>query len=453
MEPQEGAVIRADLVVTGASEILVCPAYPQSGETTPGLGRIPGGALAVREGRIAWVGPEDQLREEVRLVPGAEQIDANGRIVMPGLVDPHTHLVFEGDRADEYQVRLTESSYQDIMTAGGGIMKTVYATREADRDTLMASGRRRLDRFLRFGVTTIDAKSGYGLTPEHELRILDVYRELDAEHPVDVVSTLLAANSVPIEYAGRPDDYVEVIVKKMIPAAAKQHLAAFCDVFHEQGAFDAAQARRVLEAGLEHGLGAKLHVDQLTPGNGAELAVELGAASADHLDLVSEQGIAAMAAAAAEERLRAMAGVEGRPAEGRRAPVAVLLPGATFFLGEGGLAPARALLDAGVRVALGTDFNPGSSPTQNLWLIATMGGSMLGMTAEEVIRAITIEAAAAVGRDREVGSLEVGKNADFLVLEYRNYVEIPYRYGMNPVWMVFKDGRHASRRDHVDERL
>ncbi len=453
MEPREGEMIRADLVITGASEVLVCPAYPGPDETVPGLGRIPEGALAISGGHIVWVGPSSRLQEEVRVVPGGERVDAAGRIVMPGLIDPHTHLAFEGERADEYQLRLAGSSYQDIAIFGGGIMKTVYATREADRETLMASARRRLDRFLHHGITTVDAKSGYGLTPEHELRLLEIYRELDGEHPVDVVPTLLAANTVPIEYVGRPDDYVDLIIKKMIPAAAKHGLATFCDAFYEQGGFDAAQARRVLEAGLEHGLLAKLHADQLTPGGGAELAVELGAVSADHLDLVSEEGIAAMAAASAEDR-RNVADTGGvRAAGGRRAPVAVLLPGATFFLGEGGLAPARALLDAGVRVALGTDFNPGSSPTQNLWLIATMGGSMLGMSAEEVIRAITIEAAAAVGRDHEVGSLEVGKRADFLVLEYRNYVEIPYRYGMNPVWMVYKNGRCVVQREHVDERL
>ena len=453
MEPREGEVIRADLVVTGASEVLVCPAYAQPGEAIAGLGTIAGGALAARDGRIVWVGPSDRLREEVRLLPGAEQVDAAGRTVMPGLVDPHTHLAFEGGRADEYQLRLTGSSYQDIAIAGGGIMKTVYATRQASRETLLASARRRLDRFLRYGITTIEAKSGYGLTPEHELRILDVYRELDAEHPVDVVPTLLGAHTVPIEFAGRPDDYVDLIVKKMIPAVAKHRLATFCDAFHEAGGFDAAQCRRVLQAGMAHGLQPKLHGDQLTPGEGAELAVELGAVSVDHLDLVSEKGIEALASAEAEARREVFATGETRAGQGRRAPVAVLLPGATFFLGEGGLAPARALLEAGVRVALGTDFNPGSSPTQNLWLIATMGGSMLGMSVDEVIRAITIEAAVAVGRDHEVGSLEVGKKADLVILEYGDHVEIPYRYGMNPVYMVFKNGRRVVLREHTQDKL
>ena len=453
MEPREGEVIRADLVITGASEVLVCPAYAEPGEMAAGLGLIAGGALAARDGQIVWVGPSDRLREEVRLLPGAEQVDAAGRTVMPGLVDPHTHLAFEGDRADEYQLRLAGSSYQDIAIAGGGIMKTVYATREATRETLMSSARRRLDRFLRYGITTIEAKSGYGLTPEHELRLLEIYRDLDAECPVDVVPTLLAANTVPIEYVGRPDDYLDLVVKKMIPAVAKHRLATFCDAFYEAGGFDAAQCRRVLQAGIEHGLVPKLHGDQLTLGEGAELAVELGAVSVDHLDLVSEKGIEALASAEAEARRQVLATGDGRAGQGRRAPVAVLLPGATFFLGEGGLAPARALLEAGVRVALGTDFNPGSSPTQNLWLIATMGGSMLGMSVEEVIRAITIEAAAAVGREHEVGSLEVGKKADVVILEYGEHVKIPYRYGMNPVWKVFKNGRCLVTREHTQDKL
>jgi len=257
------------------------------------------------------------------------------------------------------------------------------------------------------------------------LRLLEVYRDVGAAHAVDVVPTLLAAHVVPVEYLDRPDDYVKIITKKMIPAAAKHHLAKFCDAFCEKGAFTVDQCRRVLEAGAEHGLLPKLHADQLTYTGGTEMAAALGAVSVDHLDHISEAGIAALAAA------------EGP----KRVPVAVLLPGATFFLGEGGYAPARRLLEAGARVALSTDLNPGSSPTSNLWLMATMGCSQLRMSAEEVIRAITIEAAAALALDDEVGSLEVGKKADILILEETRHVEIPYRYGMNPVWRVYKEGR------------
>lgn len=314
-------------------------------------------------------------------------------------------------------------------------MSSVHATRAASSEVLRALSRKRLDYFLRFGVTTVEAKSGYGLSPEQELRILEVYRDVDAAHVVDVVPTLLAAHTLPVEYLDSPDDYVKMVTKKMIPAAAKHHLAKFCDAFCEQGAFTVDQCRRVLEAGAEHGLWLKLHADQLTYMGGVEMAAQLGAVSVDHLDHISEAGIEALSAP------------EGR----RRVPIAVLLPGATFFLGEGGYAPARRLLDAGARVALSTDLNPGSSPTANLWLMASMGCSQLRMSAEEVIRAITIEAAAALAMDDEIGSLEVGKKADILILEENRHAEVPYRYGMNPVWRVYKGGKLVVERDLLGE--
>ena len=288
---------------------------------------------------------------------------------------------------------------------------------------------------MRYGVTTVEAKSGYGLSLEQEIRLLEVYRDVALAHPVDVVPTLLGAHVVPVEYTERADDYVKLIIKKMIPQAAKKKLARFCDAFCERGAFTVDQCKRVLEAGLENDLLPKLHADQLSYMGGTEMAAELGAVSVDHLDHVADAGIAALTS------------VSG----GKRAPIAVLLPGATFFLGEGGYAPARKMLDAGVRVALSTDFNPGSSPTQNLWLMATMGCSQLSMTAEEVIRAITIEAAAALALDGEIGSLEVGKKADILILDYSRGAEIPYRYGMNPVWRVYKDGKRVVKRDNPGE--
>jgi len=382
-----------------------------------------------------WVGRTEELREEVRLTRGGQTFDADGRVVMPGLVECHAHLAFAGDRSDEFQLRVAGASYQQVAAAGGGIMSTVHATRAASDEVLRALSRKRLDYFLRFGVTTVEAKSGYGLSQEQELRILEVYRDVAAGHPADVVPTLLAAHTVPVEYLDRPDDYVKMVVKKMIPAVAKHRLAVFCDAFCERGAFTVEQCRRVLEAGAEHGLLPKLHADQLTYMGGTEMAAELGAVSVDHLDHVSDAGIAALAAA------------EGK----KRVPVAVLLPGATFFLGEGGYAPARRLLDAGARVALSTDLNPGSSPTANLWLMASMGCSQLRMSAEEVIRAITIEAAAALAMDDQVGSLEVGKKADILILEETRHAEVPYRYGMNPVWRVYKEGKLVVERDLLGE--
>jgi imidazolonepropionase len=427
--------VEADLIVSGAGELLTCARTGADSGARSALGVIAGGAVAAREGRLVWVGESSALQEEVRLVRGGQTVDADGRVVMPGLVECHAHLAFAADRADEFQMRVGGATYQEVAKAGGGIASTVHATRAASDETLRALTRRRLDQFLRFGVTTVEAKSGYGLSVEQEGRLLEVYRDVGAAHAVDVVPTLLAAHTVPVDYVGRADDYVKLIIKKMIPAATKHKLAVFCDAFCEEGAFSAEQCRCVLEAGAEHGLLPKLHADQLTCMGATEMAAELGAVSVDHLDHISEAGIAALAA----------------PSDKKRVPVAVLLPGATFFLGEGGYAPARRLLDAGVRVALSTDLNPGSSPTQNLWLMATMGCSQLRMTAEEVIRAITIEAAAALALDDEVGSLEVGKKADILILDHTRHAEIPYRYGMNPVWRAYKEGRLVVKRDLLGE--
>lgn len=425
----------ADLIVSGAGELLTCARTGAEAGARSALGVIPGGAVAARDGRIVWVGPTSALQEEVRLMRGGQEVDADGRVVMPGLVECHAHLAYAGDRADEFQLRVAGTRYQEVAKAGGGIMSTVHATRAASDEVLRALTRKRLDYFLRFGVTTVEAKSGYGLSQEQEIRLLEVYRDVGTAHAVDVVPTLLAAHTVPVEFLDRPDEYVKMIVKKMIPAAAKHHLATFCDAFCEVGAFTVDQCRRVLEAGAEYGLLPKLHADQLSYLGGTEMAAELGAVSVDHLDHISEAGIAALAA----------------PDGKKRAPVAVLLPGATFFLGEGSYAPARRLLEAGARVALSTDLNPGSSPTANLWLMATMGCSQLRMSAEEVIRAITIEAAAALAVDDEVGSLEVGKKADILILEEARNAEIPYRYGMNPVLRVYKEGKLVVKRDLVAE--
>jgi imidazolonepropionase len=427
--------IEADLIVSGAGELLTCARTGAVSGARSALGIVPGGAVASREGRVVWVGRGEDLQEEVRLTRGGQAVDADGRVVMPGLVECHAHLAYAGDRADEFQLRVAGTRYQEVAAAGGGIMSTVHATRAASDEVLRALTRKRLDYFLRFGVTTVEAKSGYGLSQEHELRLLEIYRDVGAAHAVDVVPTLLAAHVVPVEYIDRPDEYVKMVVKKMIPAAAKHKLAKFCDCFCEQGAFSVEQCRRVLESGLEHGLLPKLHADQLTYMGGTEMAAELGAVSVDHLDHISEAGIAALAA----------------PQDTKRVPVAVLLPGATFFLGEGGHAPARRLLEAGARVALSTDLNPGSSPTANLWLMATMGCSQLRMSAEEVIRAITIEAAAALALDDEVGSLEVGKKADILILDETRHAELPYRYGINPVWRVYKEGRLVVKRDLLGE--
>jgi imidazolonepropionase len=432
VDATEQGILEADLIISGANELLTCARTGAKSGARSTLGMIEDGAIAAHDGRIVWIGETSEVPKKVRLIKGGYEVEAEGRLVMPGLVECHAHVAWASDRADEYESRVAGASFRDMMASGRGIMSTVEATRAASSEQLRAITRRRLDHFMRYGVTTVEAKSGYGLSVEEEIRLLEVYRDVAVAHAVDVVPTLLAAHMVPVEYHGRADEYLKVVVKKLIPHVVKHGLAKFCDAFCEEGAYTPEQCRLVLEAGAEAGLPPKLHADQLSDQGGAVLAVEIGAVSADHLDLVSDAGIQALAAPDGGEK---------------RVPIAVLLPGATFFLGEGGHAPARRLLDAGARVALSTDLNPGSSPTENLWLMGTMGCSQLKMTAEEVIRAMTIEAAAAVALDDQVGSLEVGKKADILILDCQRYVQIPYRYGMNPVWRVFKDGKLVLKRE------
>lgn len=443
-----------DLIIRHAGELVTCQAPGRAGrggkapsgprETENALcapleagilGIIPDGALAVARGRIVWLGPDAQLEAAVILGPATRVVDAGGRVVMPGVVECHTHVVFGGERSLEFQMRVAGKSYQEIAAAGGGIRSTVRETRAASREELFERGRRHLGWLLRYGATTVEAKSGYGLSLHDELRILEVYRDLAHVVPQTLVPTLLGAHTVPIEYAagsgGGPEAYVDLVVEQMIPEAAARGLARFCDVFVEEGAFTLPQARRVLEAGIEHGLRPKLHADQLSAGGGAELAAEVGAVSADHLDHVSDQGIAALAAA----------GV-----------TAVLLPGAVFSLGLHEYAPARRLLEAGVRVALSTDFNPGTCYTENVFLMGTIASTYMKMTAPEVLLALTINAAHALGLAEDLGSLEVGKRADILVLDTTSHLTIPYHWGVNPVATVVKDGVIVIESDDVARR-
>jgi imidazolonepropionase len=401
----------SDLIIRNAGELITC--------ASPDLGIIRDGALASAGGQIVWVGETADLDDCVEPAPGARVLDAGGRVVIPGIVECHTHVVFGGDRSAEFQMRVSGRSYQEIAAAGGGIKSTVRATREASRRDLFEGGRRHLGWLLRYGVTTVEVKSGYGLSVADELRILEVYRDLAPVVPQTLVPTLLGAHTVPPEFAGRADDYARLVADEMVPKAAEEGLARFCDVFVEEGAFSLAQARVVLEAGVAHGLRPKLHVEQLSAGGGAELAAELGAVSADHLDHVSDAGIAALAGA----------GV-----------TAVLLPGAVFFLGLSEYAPARRLIEGGVRVALSTDFNPGTCYTENVFLVGTIASTHMKMRAAEVILALTRNAAHAVGLEPEVGSLEPGKRADVLILDTKSHLTIPYHWGVNPVDCVIKDG-------------
>ena len=352
---------------------------------------IPNAALVWEGEIIRWVGAESDLPAEYASWPSE---DAGGRLVVPGLVDCHTHLAFGGWRAEEFEQRILGRTYLEIAAAGGGIASTVAKTRAATREELVARCRDHLAAMARLGVTTVEVKSGYGLSTEHELRLLEIYREL-SDGPQLIVPTLLAAHVVPAEYRKRRAAYLRLVIDEIIPEAARRKLARFCDVFVEDSAFSAEEARAILEAGLAHGLAPKLHADQLTSGGGAELAADLRAASADHLEHISDRGIGRMADT----------GV-----------VAVSLPFASLYLGKAPL-PARRLLEAGVAVGVATDFNPGTAPSYHLPVAMTLACVQQRMTPAETLKGATIVAARAIGMDGTVGSLEPGKSADFAVID------------------------------------
>jgi imidazolonepropionase len=408
-------VTAADLVVADLAEVVT--GEPALGEGP--LGVIPRGALAAAGGRIVWVGPESRLAAEVTLAPGAVRLDGRGQVAVPGFVDSHTHLVFAGSREHEYALRAAGASYQEIAAAGGGIPATVRATRAASLEDLVALARPRLQRALEHGTTTMEVKSGYGLSTADEVKMLEAVRRLAESHPVEVHPTFCGAHEVPPEYRGRTDDYVDLVVEEMIPAVAGRGLARYVDVFCEEGVFSVAQARRVLEAGARHGLRAKFHADEFAPLGGARLAAEVRALSADHLLKARVEDVALMKEA----------GV-----------TATLLPGTAFFLGLP-YAPARRFLETGVRVALASDFNPGSSMGLNLQLVMTMAVSQMKMSPEEALLGVTLHGAHAMGLEREVGSLAPGKQCDVLLCDVPNWRWLSYFYGVNHVRRVLKRGR------------
>lgn len=380
------------------------------------LETIPNGALAWADDTIVWVGSERDLPVPYRDWP---RVDAGGRMVIPGLVDCHTHLAFGGWRVDEFVARLEGASYREIQRKGGGILSTVRATRLATDEMLHAKARDLLDGMLRHGVTTVEAKSGYGLDAETELRLLRCYQALAAETGRPVVPTFLGAHTVPPEFAGNRDGYVRLLIDEMIPRVARDGLARFVDVFVEDGAFTVSEARAILQASASAGLGRKLHVDQLRPGGGAELAAAVGAISADHLEHVSPGGIQALAAAGT---------------------VAVSLPVASLTLGQPPL-PARRLMDAGVPVAVATDFNPGTAPVANLPLACYLATVFQRMTPAEVLHGATIVAARAIGLEHTLGSLEPGKRADILVLDVEGVEEWLYRFERDRPSLIVAGGR------------
>ncbi|MCL6522977.1 MAG: imidazolonepropionase [Firmicutes bacterium] len=399
-------------------------ALPRRGPGQGALGRVRQGFVAVRGGRILGAGPMRSLPREWRRA--REEVDARGRAVLPGFVDPHTHVVYAGDRMEEYVLRVGGASYEELARRGGGILATVEATRRASADELAEAARPRLGRMLAAGTTTAEVKSGYGLRLEDERKILETVRRLGREQPVELVPTFLGAHELPPEWRGRPggeEAYAAEVAGPMLEAVVREGLARSVDVFLERGVFGRASARRVLEAGRAAGLLLRLHADQLSGEmGGAELAAELRVRAADHLEHASRAGLEAMAAA----------GV-----------AAVLLPGATLLLGSPP-APARAMVELGVPVALGTDSNPGSSPLESQAVAMGLACALLRLTPAEALVAATLNAAWVLGLEGRLGSLEPGKQADLLLLEEPTYLAVPYRLGSNLVRAVWKAGRRVA---------
>ncbi|KFE69453.1 imidazolonepropionase [Hyalangium minutum] len=410
-----------DLLVRNTSEVLTVEGShrePAEQALTP----RPRACVGVRGGRVAWVGQEPDLPPGA-VTPSTEILDAEGRMVGPGFVDPHTHLVFAGERSREFDLRNQGATYLEIAQAGGGIVSTVRATRAASEEELVRLALPRLQRLLEYGVTTAEVKSGYGLDVENELKMLRVVRRLASLSPVELVPTLLCAHAVPEEFKGRREAYVELCVQEILPAVAREGLARFCDIFVEQSAFTPDDARRLLTAAKALGLRPRLHGDQLTSGGGAELAAELGAATVDHLENVSEAGIRALAAADV---------------------TAVLVPTSTLFVRMRPYAPGRKLREAGVNIALGTNINPGSAMSENLPLAMGLGCLENGLSAAEVYWAATRGAALALGLPSH-GRLAVGDVADLVIFSCTNYRHLPYHLGVNHARAVLKYGRLLVR--------
>lgn len=413
--------MNVDLLIEHASQLLTIPtdhSGPQRGRRLGDLGLIEDGAVAILGERIVAVGSTGDLASRH---PAARSIDAIGRVVMPGFVDPHTHVVWAGDRAAEFERRIAGATYLEIMNAGGGIMSTVRATRAASVDQLVDETRPRLDRMLACGTTTAEAKTGYGLETATELRLLDAIDRLDAEHDIDLVPTFLGAHAIPAEYTGREDAYTDLVVNEMLPAANARRLGTmYCDVFCEQGAFTLAQSRKILDRAKELGFGLKIHSDEFESLGGTLLGVELGAASADHLVVTPPHEIEAL---------------------GRSGTVAVSLPGTPFGLGHTTFTPARAILDAGGILALASDCNPGTAWCESMQMVIAIACRYLKLTPAQAIVASTLNAAHAIGQGDRLGSLDVNRQADVIVLDAPDYRHIGYHYGVNLVETVIKRGR------------
>ncbi len=410
---------KADLVVLNSRQVVTVAGNgsPKAGAKMSELGIVPDGAVAVYEQKIVWVGSTKNWKDAVNLANDAQILDAEGGAILPGLVDCHTHLIFAGTREDEFSMKIAGIPYMEIARKGGGIKRTVTHTRNATEDQLFEIAQQRLRQAVRFGITCIEIKSGYGLEMETELKMLRVAQKLRNTCPVEIVSTFLGAHEVPQNMD--KETYLHEVCSSMIPQVASENLAEFCDVFCEAGVFTVEEAERVLQTGCRYGLKPKIHADQITAFKGAQLAGALRATSADHLDYTDPEGISAI-----------------RDSD----TVAVLLPGSVFFLGQKKYPPARQMISDGLVIALATDFNPGSCMTQNIHLITTIACAQCKMTIPEAITAITLNAAYAIGRGDRCGSIETGKRADLIILDTPSFEMIPYHFGHNHVRHVLCNG-------------
>jgi imidazolonepropionase len=409
------AVLHAAELVT-----LAGPKRPRVGREMRELGLVKDGGMLVEDGRVVSVGSSSEI--ERRMPAGAKVIDATGRVVLPGFVDAHAHPVFAGDRVDEFEMRAQGATYEEIAASGGGIRSTVRKTRAASEEELLAQAKKRAAWFLKGGTTTVEAKSGYGLTVEDELKMLRVIRRLNTETPLEFVPTFLGAHAIPDEFRSAPEQYVSLVIHKMLPRVAEEQLAESCDVFCERGYFDITESERILRAAQEYGLGLRMHVDQLTNSGGAFLAARLRAATADHLEQVNAAEIAALAEAGVQP---------------------VLLPGSVYSLGKTRYPPAREMIEAGLAVVLATDFNPGSSPTPSMPMVLSLAATQMKMTPAEGLTAATINAAYSLNRGDRIGSLEPGKLANFSLYDCEDYREIAYYFGVSQTHSVYIRGEQV----------
>ena len=412
----------SSLLITGASQLITLRGRgPRRGKSLSNLGVIRDGALLVREGLIAEVGNRAMI-EALPEAKDADKLDVEGRVILPGFVDSHTHLVHAASRAEEYELKIAGASYEEIARKGGGILNSVKKLRAATTEALEIRALSALKKFAAYGTTTLEAKSGYGLDLTSEMTILGLHSRLKTLQPIEIVSTFLGAHAVPAEYRNKPDGterYINLLTETVIPKIGEARLAEFCDVFCDRGAFTVKQSKRILQAGRQWGLLPRLHAEQLARTGATQLAVQLGAVSCDHLEHVNRADMRALA---------------------KSTTVATLLPGCDFHLGLKHYAPARDLIEAGAIVALATDYNPGTSPTMSMPMILSLSCSQLRVTPAEAITAATINGAYALQREKTIGSVEVGKQADLAIFDFADYREIPYYFGVNTCWKTLKQG-------------